>query len=40
MKLEEYETAKAALEKGASLAAGDSRFTNMIKECEKRIAGG
>lgn len=38
MKLEEYETAKAALEKGASLAAGDSRFTNMIKECEKCIA--
>ncbi|GAY45627.1 hypothetical protein CUMW_090800 [Citrus unshiu] len=32
MKLEEYETAKVALEKGASLAPGDSRFTNLIKE--------
>lgn len=39
MKLEEYETAKVALEKGASLAPGDSRFTNLIKECEERIAG-
>ncbi|KAH9677522.1 protein SGT1-like [Citrus sinensis] len=38
MKLEEYETAKVALEKGASLAPGDSRFTNLIKECEERIA--
>lgn len=39
MKLEEYETAKVALEKGASLAPGDSRFANLIKECEERIAG-
>lgn len=39
MKLEEYETAKVALEKGSSLAPGDSRFTNLIKECEERIAG-
>lgn len=39
MKLEEYETAKVALEKGASLAPGDSRFTNLIKECDEHIAG-
>ncbi|XP_034710883.1 protein SGT1 homolog isoform X1 [Vitis riparia] len=38
MKLEEYQTAKAAFETGASLAPGDSRFTNLIKECEERIA--
>ncbi|GER49791.1 SGT1 [Striga asiatica] len=38
MKLEEYQTAKAALEIGASLAPGDSRFTNLIKECDERIA--
>ncbi|KAL8050849.1 hypothetical protein ABFX02_06G106300 [Erythranthe guttata] len=36
--LEEFQTAKTALETGASLAPGDSRFTNLIKECEKRIA--
>ncbi|XP_073297760.1 protein SGT1 homolog isoform X2 [Primulina huaijiensis] len=40
IKLEEYETAKTAFETGASLAPGDSRFTDMIKECEKRIAEG
>lgn len=39
MKLEEYQTAKAALETGSALAPGDSRFTNLIKECEKLIAG-
>ncbi|XP_068644877.1 protein SGT1 homolog [Aristolochia californica] len=38
MKLEEYQTAKAALETGASLAPGDVRFTNLIKECNERIA--
>uniref|UniRef100_A0A5B7B255 Protein SGT1 homolog n=2 Tax=Davidia involucrata TaxID=16924 RepID=A0A5B7B255_DAVIN len=38
IKLEEYQTAKAALETGASLAPGESRFTNLIKECEERIA--
>ncbi|KAF6162151.1 hypothetical protein GIB67_008280 [Kingdonia uniflora] len=38
IKLEEYETAKVALEAGASLAQGDSRFTNLIKECDDRIA--
>uniref|UniRef100_A0A7N0U5W3 Uncharacterized protein n=1 Tax=Kalanchoe fedtschenkoi TaxID=63787 RepID=A0A7N0U5W3_KALFE len=38
-KLEEYQTAKAALETGAVLAPGDSRFTNLIKECELKIAG-
>ncbi|KAK4431419.1 protein SGT1 [Sesamum alatum] len=37
-KLEEYQTAKIALETGASLAPGDSRFTNLIKECDDRIA--
>ncbi|CAN1751455.1 Protein SGT1 homolog B [Linum perenne] len=41
MKLEEYQTAKAALDAGVSLAPNDqkSRFTNLIKECEDRIAG-
>ncbi|XP_077251384.1 protein SGT1 homolog [Tasmannia lanceolata] len=38
IKLEEYQTAKAALEVGAGLAPGDSRFTNLIKECDQRIA--
>ncbi|KAJ7974124.1 protein SGT1-like [Quillaja saponaria] len=38
IKLEEYETAKAALESGASLAPGEPRFTNLIKECNDRIA--
>ncbi|KAF8013367.1 hypothetical protein BT93_I1265 [Corymbia citriodora subsp. variegata] len=38
MKLEEYPTAKAALEKGASLSQQDSRFTKLIEECEKHIA--
>ncbi|XP_051122878.1 protein SGT1 homolog [Andrographis paniculata] len=38
MKLEEYETAKTALETGASLAPGDSRFANLIKECDVLIA--
>uniref|UniRef100_A0A5B7B960 SGT1 n=1 Tax=Davidia involucrata TaxID=16924 RepID=A0A5B7B960_DAVIN len=36
-KLEEYHTAKAALETGASLAQNDSRFTKLIKECDERI---
>ncbi|XWS48492.1 hypothetical protein CRYUN_Cryun13aG0082100 [Craigia yunnanensis] len=38
MKLEEYQTAKAALETGAALAPGESRFSKLIKECEERIA--
>ncbi|KAH7550215.1 hypothetical protein ACOSP7_024571 [Xanthoceras sorbifolium] len=38
MKLEEYYTAKAALEKGSSLAQNDSRFTKLIEECDKCIA--
>ncbi|KAL9392245.1 hypothetical protein Peur_016165 [Populus x canadensis] len=38
MKLEEYQTAKAALELGASLATEESRFANFIKECDERIA--
>ncbi|KAK3217829.1 hypothetical protein Dsin_011799 [Dipteronia sinensis] len=37
MKLEEYQTAEAALETGASLASGDVRFTNLIEECDQRI---
>ncbi|KAK4355468.1 hypothetical protein RND71_024439 [Anisodus tanguticus] len=37
-KLEEYQTAKAALETGASLAPGESRFTSLIIECDERIA--
>lgn len=39
MKLEEYHTAKAALEMGASLSQDASRFTKLIEECEKFIAG-
>ncbi|OIW06602.1 hypothetical protein TanjilG_03996 [Lupinus angustifolius] len=38
LKLEEYQTAKAAFEIGASLAPGESRFTNLIKECDELIA--
>ncbi|KAG5533809.1 hypothetical protein RHGRI_027863 [Rhododendron griersonianum] len=38
IKLEEYQTAKAALEVGASLAPGNARFTNLIKECDERLA--
>nr|CAB3473638.1 unnamed protein product [Digitaria exilis] len=38
MKLEEYQTAKAALELGSSYASGDSRFTRLLKECDERIA--
>ncbi|XVF09959.1 hypothetical protein REPUB_Repub07fG0142400 [Reevesia pubescens] len=38
MKLEEYQTAKAALETGAALVPGESRFSELIKECEERIA--
>ncbi|GMH28107.1 hypothetical protein Nepgr_029950 [Nepenthes gracilis] len=38
IKLEEYQTARAALQAGASLAPGDSRFTNLIKDCDARIA--
>lgn len=39
LKLEEYYTSKEALEKGASLAQNDSRFTKLIEECDKHIAG-
>lgn len=39
IKLEEYQTAKAALEAGFSLAPTDSRFTRLIKECDEHIAG-
>lgn len=39
MKLEEYQTAKSALETGSALAPGESRFTKLIKECIDCIAG-
>ncbi|GAV76136.1 TPR_1 domain-containing protein/CS domain-containing protein/SGS domain-containing protein/TPR_11 domain-containing protein [Cephalotus follicularis] len=38
LKLEEYHTAKAALETGASIAQSDSRFNKLIKECDELIA--
>ncbi|GKV31237.1 hypothetical protein SLEP1_g39948 [Rubroshorea leprosula] len=37
-KLEEFQTAKTALEIGASFSPGDSRFINLIKECDECIA--
>ncbi|TKY53506.1 SGT1-like protein [Spatholobus suberectus] len=39
IKHEKYQTAKAALEMGASLAPRDSRFPDLIKKCDKLIAG-
>lgn len=39
LKLEEYHTAKAALETGAALTQNDSRFKKLINECDQRIAG-
>lgn len=39
IKLEEYQTAKAALELGSSYASDDSRFARLLKECDERIAG-
>ncbi|KAL2509043.1 Uncharacterized protein Fot_32690 [Forsythia ovata] len=36
--LEENQAFKTALENGASLAPEDSRFINLIKECDERIA--
>ena len=39
MKLEEYSTAKAALQKGASVAPNESKFNKMIDECNLHIAG-
>ncbi|KFK30130.1 hypothetical protein AALP_AA7G221000 [Arabis alpina] len=38
MKLEEYRTAKTALEKGASIAPGDTKFKKLIDECDLQIA--
>ncbi|KAK7253063.1 hypothetical protein RIF29_37467 [Crotalaria pallida] len=38
IKLEEYHTAKLALQSGASLAPNDSRFTKLIEECDHHIA--
>jgi len=37
--LEEYQTAKAALETGAALEPGNERFTKLIQQCDKCIAG-
>lgn len=39
MKLEEYRTAKTALEKGASIAPSESKFKKLIDECDLRISG-
>ncbi|GMN31901.1 hypothetical protein TIFTF001_003450 [Ficus carica] len=39
LKLEEYHTAKAAFEIGASLAQNDSRFTKLLNECDLCIEG-
>lgn len=39
MKLEEYRTAKTALEKGASIAPSESKFKKFIDECDLKIAG-
>ncbi|XP_022853761.1 protein SGT1 homolog [Olea europaea var. sylvestris] len=38
IELEEYQTAKTALESGTSLARTDSRFIDLIKECDELIA--
>nr|KYP67314.1 Suppressor of G2 allele of SKP1 isogeny [Cajanus cajan] len=38
MKLEEYHTAKVALQCGAAFAQDDSRFANLIQECDRCIA--
>ncbi|CAA6665954.1 unnamed protein product [Spirodela intermedia] len=38
MKLEEYQTAKTALQAGFDLSPGDTRFNKLIKECDDRIA--
>ncbi|XP_010541237.1 PREDICTED: protein SGT1 homolog A-like [Tarenaya hassleriana] len=37
MKLEEYRTAKTALEKGASIAPNEPKFKKLIKECNLQI---
>ncbi|XP_016173625.1 protein SGT1 homolog B-like [Arachis ipaensis] len=38
IKLEEYQTAKVALQIGASFAPDDSRFTKLIQDCDRYIA--
>ncbi|XP_050105409.1 disease resistance protein RUN1-like isoform X2 [Malus sylvestris] len=38
IKLKEYQTAKATLEIGAPLAPHETRFANLIKECDEKIA--
>jgi len=39
MKLEEYHTAKVALQNGAAFAQDDSRFSKLIQECDRYISG-
>jgi len=39
MKLEEYRTAKTALEKGASITPSESKFKKLIDECNFLITG-
>lgn len=39
MKLEEYRTAKTALEKGVSMAPSESKFKKLIDECDFQITG-
>lgn len=39
IKLEEYHTAKVALQNGAAFAQDDSRFANLIQQCDRCIAG-
>ncbi|KAL9328732.1 hypothetical protein ACSQ67_003735 [Phaseolus vulgaris] len=38
MKLEEYHTAKVALQNGAAFAQDDSRFSKLIQECDRYIS--
>lgn len=39
IKLQEYHTAKVALQNGAAFAQDDSRFANLIQQCDRCIAG-
>jgi len=39
MKLEEYHTAKVALQNGAAFAPDDLRFSKLIQECDRFISG-
>lgn len=37
--LKKYQTAKATLEVGSSLAPADAKTTDLIKSCDEHIAG-